>query len=670
MENTNFSYAEFKDKQERLGALIRESSECLKELSMVKYAENLTQLANKVSDDSFKIMVVGTFKNGKSTFINSLLGKDVLPAYAVPCTAVINEVKYGKESAVLYFRNPLPKKLPSELPPAVENHINRNGKVNLPPITIPYKEIEDYVCIPMNKDFNEIALESPYEKLELFWPSNLLENGVEIIDSPGLNEHETRTKVTSEYLTKADAILFVLNAQAICSQEEMKFIENSLNSYGFTNPFFIVNRFDAIREREKQRMIDFTHSKLDQYTKQKIYFISALDALDGKEDNDEALLEKSGVPALEKDLADFLTNERGKAKLKQPLNELSYVLQKEAFNKYIPDQRRLLDKDVNQLKKRLEKEKPKLDILREKKNQLSKTMKSRISSASKQLAFLVRGNTKSLGSKVSAWVNECNIDNDIGAFSNEADRKKAAEKILSYVSQKIEKEQREWNNDVLRPEIEKSTKEIFESAESRISEIYSVIDSINIGLTGGNPDTEAVPTWERVAGAVGGLMFGDISTAISGGINGLSKEFFKTFAMNFGLAIGLSMFGILNIFTAVPILAGLIAYNVITGGNKVREQVKKGVSEEIVKQISQQSNEVAENMQKQFEYKFNKQADQIADALDIEINSVEQKVNDIITEKEKGEEAVSKKKALLDRCEKKILATLNSLKEFNDFVAA
>ena len=373
---------------------------------------------------------------------------------------------------------------------------------------------------------------------------------------------------------------------------------------------------------------------------------------------------------MEKDLADFLTNERGKAKLKQPLNELSYVLQKEAFNKYIPDQRRLLDKDVNQLKKRLEKEKPKLDILREKKNQLSKTMKSRISSASKQLAFLVRGNTKSLGSKVSAWVNECNIDNDIGAFSNEADRKKAAEKILSYVSQKIEKEQREWNNDVLRPEIEKSTKEIFESAESRISEIYSVIDSINIGLTGGNPDTEAVPTWERVAGAVGGLMFGDISTAISGGINGLSKEFFKTFAMNFGLAIGLSMFGILNIFTAVPILAGLIAYNVITGGNKVREQVKKGVSEEIVKQISQQSNEVAENMQKQFEYKFNKQADQIADALDIEINSVEQKVNDIITEKEKGEEAVSKKKALLDRCEKKILATLNSLKEFNDFVAA
>lgn len=669
MEDINSSYAEFKDKQERLGALIRESSNCLKELSMTKYAENMTRLAKKVSDDSFKIMVVGTFKNGKSTFINSLLGKDILPAYAVPCTAVINEVKYGKESAVLYFRNPLPDKLPSELPSSVENHIRINGKKNLPPITIPYKEIEDYVCIPMNKDFNEIALESPYEKLELFWPSNLLENCVEIIDSPGLNEHETRTKVTSEYLSKADAILFVLNAQAICSQEEMKFIENSLNNYGFTNPFFIVNRFDAIREREKQRLIDFTHSKLDQYTKQKIYFISAIDALDGKEDNDEALLEKSGVPVLEKDLADYLTNERGRAKLRQPLNELSYALQREALNKYIPDQRRLLDKDVNEIKKRLEIEKPKLDVLREKKNQVSKTMESRISRVSKQLAFLVRENTRSLSIKVSTWVNECNIDNDIGAFSNEAERKKAAEKILNHVTSRIEKEQQDWNNEVLRPEIEKGVEDIFESAESKISEIYSVIDSINIGLTGGNPDTEAVPTWERVAGAVGVLMFGDISTAISGGINGISKEFFKTFAINLGLAFGLGMLGLLNPITAIPALAGLIAYNVITGGNKVREQIKKGVTEEIVKQLSEQSNKIADNMQNQFEYKFNKQAEQIVDALDIEINSVEQKVNDIIAEKEKGEEAVAKKRALLDRCEKKILATLDSLQQFSDFVA-
>ena len=669
MDNINESYGQFKDKQEKLGALIREGSDCLRELSMTKYHEILNQLSKKVSDDSFKIMVVGTFKNGKSTFINSLLGKEILPAYAVPCTAVINEIKWGNESAVLYFRNPLPEKLPSELPATVENHIKINGKKELPPITIPYKEIEDYVCIPMNKDFKEIALESPYERLELFWPSSLLENGVEIIDSPGLNEHETREKVTNEYLSKADAILFVLNAQAICALEEMRFIENSLNNYGFTNPFFVVNRFDAIRKAsEKNKLKEFAHSKLDQYTKQKIYFISAIDALEGKEDNNEAMLAESGVPELEHDLAYYLINERGKAKLKQPVKALTHILQSEALNKYIPDQRKLLEVDLNEIKKRLDNEKPKLDILRNKKCQLDRSFSSKISSASKQLAFLIRENTRSLENKVYAWTSECNID-DIGAMSNEADRKKAAERILEHVSQRIESEQQYWNNEVLRPEIEKCVEDIFESAESRISEIYNVIDSINIGLTGGNPNTEAVPTWERIAGAVGGLMFGDISTAVSGGINGLSKEFFKTFAMNFGLAIGLGMLGILNPITAIPAMIGLIAYNFITGGNKVREQIKKGVSEEITKQLSQQSNEVADNMQKQFEAKFLSQAKQIVDALDIEINSVEQKVNDIIAEKEKGEEAIAGKKALLDRCENKINKILLSMQEFNDFVA-
>jgi hypothetical protein len=67
----------------------------------------------------------------------------------------------------------------------------------------------------MGEDPREMLLESPYEKVELFWPLELLKNGVEIIDSPGLNEHATRTKVTMDYLRRADAILMVLNAQAI-----------------------------------------------------------------------------------------------------------------------------------------------------------------------------------------------------------------------------------------------------------------------------------------------------------------------------------------------------------------------------------------------------------------------------------------------------------------------
>ena len=93
-----------------------DASEVINDLNMSSASENLDKLSKKVNNDTFKIQVIGTFSNGKSTVINSLLGEEVLPAYALPTTAVINEVKYGdNKEAILYFRNPLPENLPASL---------------------------------------------------------------------------------------------------------------------------------------------------------------------------------------------------------------------------------------------------------------------------------------------------------------------------------------------------------------------------------------------------------------------------------------------------------------------------------------------------------------------------------------------------------------------------
>lgn len=90
-------YTHFKEQREKLGKMLMISSDVIKYLNMSNYSDSLSKLSEKVNNDTFKIQVVGTFKNGKSTFINALLGSHVLPAYSLPCTAVINEVKYGKE---------------------------------------------------------------------------------------------------------------------------------------------------------------------------------------------------------------------------------------------------------------------------------------------------------------------------------------------------------------------------------------------------------------------------------------------------------------------------------------------------------------------------------------------------------------------------------------------
>jgi GTPase SAR1 family protein len=56
-------------------------------------------------EQKFSIAVVGEFKRGKSTFINALLGKEILPSDVLPCSATLNRVTYGFEPRVeLHFK--------------------------------------------------------------------------------------------------------------------------------------------------------------------------------------------------------------------------------------------------------------------------------------------------------------------------------------------------------------------------------------------------------------------------------------------------------------------------------------------------------------------------------------------------------------------------------------
>ena len=171
MKNVSGTYMTFAQQRQKLANLLGEASSVVSALNMEQLHDSLKKLQDKAQNDAFKIMVVGTFKNGKSTFINSFLGKDILPAYSIPTTAVINEVNYREtKRAVLHFRDPLPAQLPHSLPPRALTHLRQYKGTAVPPLEVPYDELEDYVVIPMGEDAREMLLESPYEKLELFWP--------------------------------------------------------------------------------------------------------------------------------------------------------------------------------------------------------------------------------------------------------------------------------------------------------------------------------------------------------------------------------------------------------------------------------------------------------------------------------------------------------------------
>ena len=166
---TNEQLLEFSAKQKKLADIISESSNLVRVLDMENCASTLQQISNKMTSDNFKIMVMGNFKNGKSTFINALLGQEVLPAFAVPTTAIINELKYGEApKAVLHFLNPLPAQMYDGIPEKALEHMQAHNMENIPPIEMPVDEIEDYVVIPMGMDHKAASKQSPFEKVELF----------------------------------------------------------------------------------------------------------------------------------------------------------------------------------------------------------------------------------------------------------------------------------------------------------------------------------------------------------------------------------------------------------------------------------------------------------------------------------------------------------------------
>ena len=656
----------FRVQKERLRGMLSDASEVINDLNMSSASENLDKLSKKVNNDTFKIQVIGTFSNGKSTVINSLLGEEVLPAYALPTTAVINEVKYGdNKEAILYFRNPLPENLPASLSVKALEHMKKHDMKNIPPLHISYNEIEDYVVIPMGEDPKEMLLESPYEKVELFWPLPMLKEGVEIIDSPGLNESDTRARVTMDYLSKADAILFVLAADHLCSKDEMEFVENFLNAYGFTDPFFVVNRFDLIQEREKDRVIKFAEMKLAGFTTNPIYCISAQKALDGLVKHDAGLIEESRITPFVTHLTNFLTKDKGKIKLSQPARELKRILNNEALYKVIPSQRAMLDSSLDEVRARYDAAKPRLEMLKTKKEQLISKLKLRIEQSKHEFVRASNRNYLSVAEMIPGWINTFQPKNKFSVIPTKSKATLVVSEITDYVVGKLETQQKEWKNTVLQPLVEERSQYIFESAEQDLSNLYAELDSLNVSISGQHDvDPNTVPLWQRIAAGAGGLLLGDIGLAFSGGVNGFSKDLAKVAGFEIGAGALLYFLGALNPFTLVAVLLTAIISSWKSSSSGAMKRTKEMVSEQIVNQLTANAGENSSQMAEAICQKLDDIANSISAAIDVEIGQTKEQVQSIIAEMQRGQASIDARKQVICSCENKITALSTELDAF------
>jgi predicted GTPase len=159
---------------------------------------DLTKAMTSLKQGVFRLMVLGDMKRGKSTFLNALIGENLLPSDVNPCTALLTVLRYGPEKKVTVFFKAT--KLPETL-----DFDTFKTKYTIDPAEA--KRLEDS---------NELAFpDVDYAVVE--YPLELLSKGIEIIDSPGLNDTEARNELSLNYLNNCHAVLFVLSATQPCT---------------------------------------------------------------------------------------------------------------------------------------------------------------------------------------------------------------------------------------------------------------------------------------------------------------------------------------------------------------------------------------------------------------------------------------------------------------------
>lgn len=625
---------------------------------------DIAEVYRKLQNDTFKVVVMGQFKVGKSTFINALLGGgDILPADVTPTTAIISEVKYAADKkAIIYFKNPVPP-LPPTVKRSIKDYVNKFEGKNVNPISIPVESIEDYAVIDLNAECESKAIvESPYEKAELFWPLEICKQGVEIIDTPGLNENESRTKVTKGYLTNADAIVFVLNCIAPCAQNEMTVIDNDIISSGHQYIFFVGNRIDQIALKKQEKQKAHIISKLKDKTKfgeKGIFFVNAEDAKDGRHEDNQAKVEQSGILEFEKLLSEFLINQRGAIKLSQPIIKTIYSIDK-VINESIPNEQRMLNSSLEDLERRLQRELPTLERIKREKAQLKERLTSRIERICAEAHERIEAHCNEMEKNMRERVYAIQCDSSISTWSTiwnpEAHAKSFMEELVKKLQDKILDETSEWQKNIMAPFVKDRLDELSKDYGYKIANIFLEIEAMNLRISG-SQDINKPGSVERILAMVAGFFAGGIG-GVATGLMGFSPEFVGTLVAQVVAGVGLVLLGVTNPFTIIPAMLAIAFFGLVIKSANVEERCRDKVVEVVLEALQSEKESVTKNAVETLKKELLNGTKKLDKKIDEELTAAEMKIESVRAKKREGQVQVAKRQQLLSSS----LSTLNTAK--------
>jgi predicted GTPase len=263
------------------------------------------ELMAKLAEDRFTLAVLGQFKRGKSSLMNAIIGRELLPVGILPLTSAITILRFGPKERLLIERGlpavPFPEEMPVE---RLAEFVTEKGN-------------------PGNcQRVKTACVEAPLP---------FLRRGLEFVDTPGVcSAIGANTATTLRFLPECDAVLFVTSVDTPLTNVELEFLREIQEHVG--KIFFVVNKTDLLSGHERQEVLEFiVHTLRSQMASEavRIFPLSSRAGLSAKLIGDASAYEQSGLKDLEETLAAFLSREKASVFLAAVASKALRLLEQE-----------------------------------------------------------------------------------------------------------------------------------------------------------------------------------------------------------------------------------------------------------------------------------------------------------------------------------------------------
>ncbi len=257
-------------------------------------------------DEPLQLMIAGVFGAGKSTFLNTFIGEEILNSSKRAETAIITKLTYGEEKELIaHYKDGREAKLPMEWLSSLTSDRQGGGTA-----------LKPYV------DLIEIRL--PIEVLKY----------IHMVDSPGVNAKQEHNDISEGYFDNIDLAFWLLFYESPMNVVDREFVHKLKQRH--VPVFSIINHVDGLMEavdEEEEEDLQINLQRINQRAQvltnnafeDKIIGITASNALEAKLNGHEEDLELSNWEAID-NLLDEIKDDPS-YKYKKQYHQLKELLQ-------------------------------------------------------------------------------------------------------------------------------------------------------------------------------------------------------------------------------------------------------------------------------------------------------------------------------------------------------